>query len=718
MISMLETKNFKKLGNFKADFTSGTNLVVGPNYAGKTTIFNAIRFALFGTAAIASSAENIPTWGYKSCSVKLGIDGEFLVVRTLKDCKIYKPTDEGDLLEKPELKIAEGSTACSNWVKDYLGIDHKMFSIFNMSMQGETGALITLGATELNRIVESFSGVGVLDVVIKSLSKEISQLEGAAGTVTYTDITAEQKEYKKSLPALAEKVTKAKERFDIMEKISSKVDKAADTYREKVAQNDRHQATANLRATSEGELTVISTQAAELGVELEKLVRKTTQLGKVPTIEQITICKNNLANFSTASTNHTNLEERITSLESRYDNYMDASVKELENDKVRNLLEDELSRAELEVVSLHDVHHTQLAQLGQAKNVVEHGTCKTCNRAFEDYDESHAIAELTKAELATNLSGQNYTAAKAVAAGIKDKIRALPNYGKDNAKQAKTVAQEITDRKALLADIDTKWADFDQESTEAYVSLGTIQLNTAATIARDREKVTASLEIANKKVAMLTAKLAALVVPEAVSVKEEEHLWLSLKDELVTATREHNLAASAAAEGEAIRVSTCARLDKLASENARYSAYAKKSDKAKRLVKFLRESRTKYMTGVWALILGAASKWVNTTTLGAITRIGRNDKNEFTFTENGIMAPVGSEASGAQKEFIGVALRIGLGMSLKGAESMLLLDEPTAGMTEENADKLATGLLAVAGQKILITHRQSERLTAANLVQL
>ena len=136
-------------------------------------------------------------------------------------------------------------------------------------------------------------------------------------------------------------------------------------------------------------------------------------------------------------------------------------------------------------------------------------------------------------------------------------------------------------------------------------------------------------------------------------------------------------------------------------------------------MKFLRSSRTKYMDGVWTLILGAATGWINTATNGWITAVGRDSSTgEFNFTENGINAPAKSEASGAQKEFIGTALRIGLGMSLQGSNSMLLLDEPTAGMREFRADQLASGLLGVSGQKIVITHRQSERLTAANVINL
>ena len=39
-------------------------------------------------------------------------------------------------------------------------------------------------------------------------------------------------------------------------------------------------------------------------------------------------------------------------------------------------------------------------------------------------------------------------------------------------------------------------------------------------------------------------------------------------------------------------------------------------------------------------------------------------------------------------------------------------------MSEDNADKLATGLLSVPGQKVIITHRNSEKLTAANVITL
>jgi len=88
----------------------------------------------------------------------------------------------------------------------------------------------------------------------------------------------------------------------------------------------------------------------------------------------------------------------------------------------------------------------------------------------------------------------------------------------------------------------------------------------------------------------------------------------------------------------------------------------------------------------------------------------------FEFSEDGVFAPVES-ASGAQRSFIGVAVRIALSQSLGIGMDTIILDEPTSEMREENAMRLAGSLLS-QDQVLFITHRQDDQVAGATIIEL
>ena len=157
MLTSIITTNFKKLSSHAFGFTDGLNIICGDNFRGKTTLTQAIAFALFGVRVIPGAADKIPTWGEKDCKVEM-IIGEYKITRTIKNCTILKAGD-------PE---ATGTEPCNDYIEKHItGVDYKGFQILNWSAQGETAALLTMGAAQLQRDVEKFSGVAFIDEMLK-----------------------------------------------------------------------------------------------------------------------------------------------------------------------------------------------------------------------------------------------------------------------------------------------------------------------------------------------------------------------------------------------------------------------------------------------------------------------------------------------------------------------------------------------------------------------
>lgn len=74
--------------------------------------------------------------------------------------------------------------------------------------------------------------------------------------------------------------------------------------------------------------------------------------------------------------------------------------------------------------------------------------------------------------------------------------------------------------------------------------------------------------------------------------------------------------------------------------------------------------------------------------------------------------------SGMQGAILGVSLKLALGAALGAKGGVLLLDEATAGGTDENS-LLFTSLLKQYGrQVVLVTHRSADAVSADNVIEL
>lgn len=134
-------------------FTNGLYIITGDTGAGKTTIFDAIKFALFGEA---SGNEREPGKVFHSDFVDKSVDTEvelkfshddrlYTVKRTLHfPKKRGKENEYGDAdtnayltIHKEKEEVLEGAKKVSARITEIIGIDHEQFSKIVMLAQGE-----------------------------------------------------------------------------------------------------------------------------------------------------------------------------------------------------------------------------------------------------------------------------------------------------------------------------------------------------------------------------------------------------------------------------------------------------------------------------------------------------------------------------------------------------------------------------------------------------
>ncbi|MFN5746602.1 MAG: AAA family ATPase, partial [Methylococcaceae bacterium] len=199
MISQLELRNFKR--HTAANFTFGEGLtsIAGPNAQGKTTLLKGILFALLGASA-AGSKEHLTTRGSAgdtgvSLRLKVPVHGEVRIERTLKGAKIFSA--DGTL-------IANGTTPTIKLIEEAYGMSSADLQLLMYSRQGESQALLAMGAAALQRTVERLAKTGLVDKVLDLISRDLSRLEGElAGMGSLPDLARLRKEREHSLSVVA-----------------------------------------------------------------------------------------------------------------------------------------------------------------------------------------------------------------------------------------------------------------------------------------------------------------------------------------------------------------------------------------------------------------------------------------------------------------------------------------------------------------------------------
>ena len=149
-------QNFKIHRELEVDLSSRMTTIVGPNYSGKTTIIQAIFYALFGSVALPGAKETALTRGEKSGSVALTLlwgEDEVRVVRTLSTAMLYV---------NQEL-MASGHTSVTGFCRDMFGLDIPLILKLARSTRGEISSLLEDGAAKLNRLLEEVNNTAYAD---------------------------------------------------------------------------------------------------------------------------------------------------------------------------------------------------------------------------------------------------------------------------------------------------------------------------------------------------------------------------------------------------------------------------------------------------------------------------------------------------------------------------------------------------------------------------
>ena len=182
MLTSIELKNYRQYESQKIEFVPGINTIVGANNSGKSTIAEAIEFALYGAKASRDTAKGYIRDGCKDgaaiLELQLGED-HYRVGRNSSDAKIWK---NGEL-------DASYKSNVTNYISAVTGCNHAGFGMGHYVRQKELNAFAGLRPGKRLEVIERMLRINSIDKAIKKVKDELddTRLEQRALLQGYRD---------------------------------------------------------------------------------------------------------------------------------------------------------------------------------------------------------------------------------------------------------------------------------------------------------------------------------------------------------------------------------------------------------------------------------------------------------------------------------------------------------------------------------------------------
>ena len=178
IFTKLKLVNFKSHENTVINFEKGISVIVGENGAGKSTILEAISFALFKQHT-AKKIDDLVRNNADSMTVELEFSSnnrEYKIVRNKKSMlksSIYKKTsNDGGFVH-----ICTGDKEVANEIRQILDIDSDLFLNAIYIRQGEIAELVDKTSAEKKELIAKLLGIDSLEKAWKNLLPFISGYE-------------------------------------------------------------------------------------------------------------------------------------------------------------------------------------------------------------------------------------------------------------------------------------------------------------------------------------------------------------------------------------------------------------------------------------------------------------------------------------------------------------------------------------------------------------
>ncbi|MHA1575712.1 MAG: ATP-binding protein [Alphaproteobacteria bacterium] len=368
IIKNLTLKNFRKFKNATVEFPDGVTGVVGLNGAGKSTIFEAIAWVLYGPAAARTSADQIKTKNLPStdpCRVELEFVFEGENYRVVREMKGKSLTTQATATINGKV-AATSAESVTRFIQKKLGMDFKSFFTSIFARQKELNALSSMNASERRPLILRMLGIDSLDDVIKEVRSDKKQKENFIERLSEDLLDKNKKNkdqvYKEKIREYERDNQKINKELQILKKKTEKEKTELEKLKKTVEQHKKEHEKLNKEQEKQSEQKIIFENKLKLEKEIKEIKDKILQRKKNLDAES-----KKLGKFKTIETDLKFVEKKILDVNKKIENL----VKEIEKRK-----------------TLSDRIQKDIFDLEKKKEKIEkigpEASCPTCERTLSD----------------------------------------------------------------------------------------------------------------------------------------------------------------------------------------------------------------------------------------------------------------------------------------------------------------------------------------------
>lgn len=488
-ISFLELKNYRRFRSLKIQFPDGVVGILGLNGVGKTTIIEAIAWALFGNVdeVVRTGKDSIRRTGVPpadTCEATL----EFELGGT--EYKVHREMGGRSLGMKAELRtkdkvLATDDKPVKRMVEKLMGMDHKSFFTSVFAIQKELNALQNVAAGERKKVVLRMLRIDGLDAILTNIRADkngaLSRVQGAEKTLMDEDGREREQVLMERLPALVaarEDALRRLEEAEVLERRSMSEVEALKARRDELKKDvdayfsasselkGRQSASDELRKRErsiDARIADINTRLLRLP-ELEQReedwktigARKETLEGEKLKSEKARMSGKEI---SEAQEEEARRVEELQRLRASLESQEDIAKKIEETDKSR--AECQNSRAEIsgrigglkaQISERKAAASKDKAKLDEIKLAGRDGTCPTCERTLEDSYEL-LVAKLFESSRLAEKEASDSTSA---VAALESELKALTSREEALKKRRASLDKDVQRLSQLVSSLEAK----------------------------------------------------------------------------------------------------------------------------------------------------------------------------------------------------------------------------------------------------------------------
>lgn len=730
MFTKIKLTNFRQHTDAEFSFVGGLNVIRGANEAGKSTVFEALAYALFGANSLFQTLEQTVTWGLKETALRVEltftVNGDTFTVRRSK---------AGAELDVNLVLQVTGQKEVTKFCENLLGASADAATRLMLANQASLRGALADGPTAAVALIESLANFEVIDEILMLVKEKLPTgntvaLESRIATLD-EQVKAPLQDDRPGASVLLDfckaKVDASNTKLEIAR---AAVEAMQPEYDRAQALLAEHQHADRLKNEA---ITALS--AAQQRLDGIKVPAK-PDVSKIPSLETaITTAANRTALQA--------LHSRLVALPEgdEWDEgaeALDAAITE----QRRQLAEvDELVRADLRVVEeqVGTVHQKQLERSGLKAKLIKETHCAFCDKDLTDVPEVTAfnakltpqIEALDADIVALNASMEALKVQAAKTAERRgphlDEIATLEAVVRRATSRASTYQAAAAHIKLDEKYVPARWTWTGPDLSQPVYTGAKAELDAIKAGITAHENATGRYQEAAERVVELQAGMeVALQVAEA--AQEASGAVEAVRQDYVELVGVFNDCLREADElkpelREAERALTHAQ-DMFTERSNNRTLLQKQLDEARQelvdtafnnvLLKKLQGARPVVANKLWGMVLASVSKYFSSIR-GTQSTVTKSEKGFL--VDGKVVGPGG--LSGSALDALGLAVRIALTKTFLPNTRFMVLDEPAAAADADRETNMI-GLIATSDfdQILLVTHSDLADSFASQVIQL